>query len=67
MREKEIEGNKNVIHARDQEIKNLKETVNDLKKQLLSEDDGIEVLNWNKSHFIEFPYAENHVIVIQNL
>ena len=49
MREKEIEGNKNVIHARDQEIKNLKETVNDLKKQLLSEDDGIEVLNWNKS------------------
>ena len=45
MREKEIEGNKNVIHARDQEIKNLKETVNDLKKQLLSEDDGIEVLN----------------------
>ena len=45
MREKEIEGNKNVIYARDQEIKNLKETVNDLKKQLLSEDDGIEVLN----------------------
>ena len=45
MREKEIEGNKNVIYARDQEIKNLKETVNDLKKQLSSEDDGIEVLN----------------------
>ena len=44
-----FEGNKNVIHARDQEIKNLKETVNDLKKQLLSEDDGIEVLNGNKS------------------
>ena len=46
MRDKEIAGHKNVIDARDKEVKTLKEEVNDLKKQLTSDDDGIEVLNW---------------------
>ena len=45
MRDKEIAGHKNVIDARDKEVKTLKEEVNDLKKQLTSDDDGIEVLN----------------------
>ena len=45
MRDKEIAGHKNVIDARDKEVKTLKEEVNDLRKQLTSDDDGIEVPN----------------------